>query len=180
MTHKFHPSIIRAYDIRGVYNETLFDDDAYFLAKSFASFLRQNNKSKIVIGNDGRKSSPALKKRLIEGLKEFNLEILDVELGPTPFTYFSLFEFGADAAIMVTGSHNPKNHNGFKIALKERPFFGEDIIDLANLSEKGDFFVEKGEVKSSYKSIAGAAKEKYLQKLTRECLASQNNDLKIA
>ena len=114
MKHVFNNSIIRAYDIRGVYGKTLHDVDAFFVAKSFASFLRKNGKSKIAIGCDGRMSSPALKAQLIKGLLESGLEVTDIGMGPTPMLYFSVYHLECDAGIMITGSHNPKDHNGFQ------------------------------------------------------------------
>ena len=111
MTYKFHNSIIRAYDIRGIYKQTLFDDDAFYVGKSFASFLAKNNKKKIVVASDARQSSPALKKNLIKGLIESGMEIIDVGIGPTPMLYFSIYNLNCDAGIMLTGSHNPKDRS---------------------------------------------------------------------
>ncbi len=139
MKHNFHPSIIRAYDIRGIYNQTLFDKDAYFVGRAFGNFLQKNNKKKISVACDARVSSPALKQQLIKALLESGLEVTDVGVGPTPMLYFSIYHLEQDAGIMVTGSHNPKDHNGFKIMLKDRPFFGDDIINLAKMAAKGHF-----------------------------------------
>lgn len=137
LRHTFHPSIIRAYDIRGIYGQTLFDRDAFFVGKSFAAFLISQKKKKISVACDGRVSSPALKAQLIAGLLESGLEVIDVGLGPTPMLYFSVYNLDCDAGIMVTGSHNPKDHNGFKMMLKERPFFGDDILNLAKIVAEG-------------------------------------------
>jgi phosphomannomutase len=133
--HKFSPSILRAYDIRGIYNQTLFDADAFFVGKSFASFLHKNGKKKISVACDGRASSPLLKAQLIKALVESGLEVLDVGLGPTPMLYFSVYHLDCDAGIMVTGSHNPKDHNGFKMMLRDRPFFGDDILQQQSRSK---------------------------------------------
>lgn len=148
MKHNFDRSIIRAYDIRGVYNKTLHDIDGFFVGKSFASFLHKNNKKKIVIACDGRVSSPALKEQLTKGLIESGLDIIDVGVGPTPMLYFSVYHLNCDAGIMVTGSHNPKDHNGFKILLKERPFFGDDILDLAHTAAMGNFVHGTGTIRN--------------------------------
>lgn len=146
--HLFHNSIIRAYDIRGVFNETLFAKDAFFLAKSFAKYIIDKNLRKIVVGYDGRQSSPILKDNLINGLVESGIEVIDIGLCPTPMLYYAINHFDYDAGIMVTGSHNPKNHNGFKIALKSGPFYGDDIIKLADIAKQGKFFDGKGSVES--------------------------------
>lgn len=168
--HQFEPSIIRAYDIRGIYNETLFDQDAYFLGKSFAYFLKQNNKHKIAVGNDGRNSSSDLKKHLIKGLTESGIDVIDVGLGPTPMLYFSVYELKLDAGIMVTGSHNPKNHNGFKMTLKERPFFGEDIIKLAKIAETIE--LPESEVKGSCEKYD--IKNSYVERLLEDSIIPEN------
>jgi phosphomannomutase len=175
--HKFHSSIIRAYDIRGIYNETLFDIDAFFIAKSFASFLHKNSKNKVVVGCDGRISSQPLKAQLIRGLIESKIDVIDVGVGPTPMIYFSLYQLNCDAAIMVTGSHNPKNHNGFKIMLSDRPFFGDDIINLANIAAKGDFAeVDLSKTESLLKEID--VKEEYIKRILADCeIAKSESEL---
>lgn len=146
MTHIFHPSIIRAYDIRGIYNQTLFNKDAFFVGKAFGSFLSKNGKKKISVACDGRVSSPELKAQLINALVESGMDVIDVGVGPTPMLYFSVYHLNCDAGIMVTGSHNPKDHNGFKMTLKDRPFFGEDILGLAAIARIADFVVAEGSI----------------------------------
>lgn len=173
MSHKFHTNIIRAYDVRGTYGKTLFDQDAFYIGKSFASFLSSNNKKKVVVASDARKSSPALKENLIKGLIESGIDVIDVAVGPTPMLYFSIYELNCDAGIMVTGSHNPKDHNGFKFGLKERPFFGDDIVGLAKIALDGDF------VEASSESIGKVSKvdieDKYVQKIIADSVLNPQN-----
>lgn len=168
--HTFHSSILRAYDIRGIYNQTLFDKDAFFVGKSFAAFLHSEGKKKISVACDGRASSPALKAELIRGLVESGLEVTDVGLGPTPMLYFSVYHLEQDAGIMVTGSHNPKDHNGFKIMLKDRPFFGDDIVTLGKIAAAGEFVNETGSTKKV------EVEEDYADRLLDDCIlaASQS------
>lgn len=168
MVHKFHPSIIRAYDIRGIHDETLFDKDAFFVGKSFATFLQKHGKKKIAVACDGRVSSPSLKKQLIAGLLESGMEIIDVGLGPTPMLYFSVYHLECAAGIMVTGSHNPGTHNGFKMLLKERPFFGEDILGLARIVESGDFIRGEGTIKEV------DVKDEYVERLLADCSLAES------
>lgn len=177
--HNFHPSIIRAYDIRGIYEKTLHDIDAFIIGKSFASFLHTQKKTKIAVACDGRLSSPALKAQLIKGLVESGLEVVDVGLGPTPMLYFSVYHLQMDAGIMVTGSHNPKDHNGFKMMLKERPFYGDDIIGLSNIAAAGDFVSGQGSM------VEQDIKEDYVERLLADCVLSDletdpKKDLRIA
>ncbi len=166
--HKFNSSILRAYDIRGIYNQTLFDADAFFVGKTFASFLTKNGGKKMTVACDGRASSPALKENLIRGLVESGIEVIDVGLGPTPMLYFSVYHLGCDAGIMVTGSHNPKDHNGFKMMLSNRPFYGEDILGLARLLENNDLIDGLGSVEK--KSIQGD----YIERILKDCSLAES------
>jgi phosphomannomutase len=168
MTHIFHPSIIRAYDIRGIYNQTLFDKDAFFVGKSFASFLHKNGLKKIVVACDARFSSPALKDELVSALVSSGLEVVDVGVGPTPMLYFAVYHLNCDAGIMVTGSHNPKDHNGFKMTLKDRPFFGDDILGLARIAAVTDFIDSQG----SYDSMD--ISDDYIERLLNDCIISES------
>jgi phosphomannomutase len=143
--HNFHPSILRKYDIRGVYGETLNDDDAFFLGKSLCKYLEKTNPKKVSVCCDGRLSSPKLKKLLIKGLESSGIEVFDIGLGPSPMLYFSVYHLNCDLGIMVTGSHNPAHYNGFKISLSDgRPFYDQDIKKLEKIAKKGDSINKKG------------------------------------
>jgi len=130
MQHHFHPTILRAYDIRGIVGETLFAEDAFAIGLGFAQNLRQQGGRHVVVGRDGRLSSPELSQALAEGLVAGGMKVSDIGTGPTPKLYFADLHLNADAAIQVTGSHNPPTHNGFKMVMGHRPFFAEDIIAL--------------------------------------------------
>ena len=112
-SHSFHNTIIREYDIRGVYNETLFDKDAEILGNLFG--LEVGINKTVNVAYDGRLSSINLKERLIKGLVDSGVNVNEIGLVPTPLLYYSCFELVANGGIIVTGSHNPKEHNGFKI-----------------------------------------------------------------
>ena len=139
--HTFDSTILRSYDIRGIYGKTLRDKDAFMIGFFFGITVREKNPHKknplIIIGMDGRLSSPKLEKKLNEGLKNSGCEIYRIGLGPTPMLYFASNYFEADGAIQVTGSHNPKDYNGFKIVLNQEAFFGKDIQKLAYFANKG-------------------------------------------
>lgn len=169
MSHNFHPSILRAYDIRGIYNKTLFDSDALFVGKSFGSFLEKDDgKKKVVVACDGRVSSAVLKENLIRGLIESGMHVIDVGLGPTPMLYFSVYHLSCDAGIMVTGSHNPGTHNGFKMMLRERPFFGDDILGLAKITDSEQFSSGQGSV--TKKDI----QDDYVERVLADCSLSRS------
>jgi phosphomannomutase len=125
-----HPSIFREYDIRGIVGQTLFPADAYKIGSGFARMLAAAGQGKVVIGRDGRLSSPALAEALAAGLLAGGAEVTDIGRGPTPMLYYASHCLAADGAIMVTGSHNPPDHNGFKMMRGNKPFFGEDIKRL--------------------------------------------------
>jgi phosphomannomutase len=168
MTHRFHPSILRAYDIRGIYNQTLFNRDAYILGRSFASVLIENGGKKISVASDGRLSSPELKSDLIKGLLDSGLEVIDIGVGPTPMLYFSVYHLYCDAGIMVTGSHNPKDHNGFKMMMKDRPFFGEEILKLSEIAKAEKFINGHGKLKHHH------IEEEYIDKILEDCLVGES------
>ncbi|MGD8327685.1 MAG: phosphomannomutase/phosphoglucomutase [Sphingomonadales bacterium] len=148
MGHKFHNSVLREYDVRGIVGETLSVKDAYALGQAFGTKLRSTGGKTVVVGRDGRASSPEFAERLIEGLISTGVDVFDVGLGPTPMTYFSVYELGADGGIMVTGSHNPSNYNGFKMMLGRKAFFGDQIQELGRIAAAGEFATDAGSVKS--------------------------------
>lgn len=128
--HTPNPVILREYDIRGTYNQNLFDADAIWLGERFGSLLYSNGGRKVVVCRDGRKSSPSLHQALCKALSESGLQVIDIGVGPTPMSYFAGYELAADATLMITGSHNPKNDNGIKITIGNKPFFGTQIQGL--------------------------------------------------
>ena len=128
-----HPSIFREYDIRGIFGQTLFEQDAYKIGLGFSALVREAGGDKVVIGFDGRLSSPALVEALAAGLLQGGMKVVDIGRGPTPMLYYSSHHLAADGAIMVTGSHNPPDHNGFKMMLKNKPFFGSQIKRLGEM-----------------------------------------------
>ena len=141
LQHIFDPTILRSYDIRGVYEKTLNKEDAFMLGFFFGITVKKKLPTKanplIVIGMDGRLSSPVLEESLNAGLEKSGCEVYRIGLSPTPMLYFASHFFKADGAIQITGSHNPKDYNGFKIVLDQNSFFGEDIQKLGKLAKKG-------------------------------------------
>ena len=142
--HHFHPSILRAYDIRGIVGETLSSKDAYALGRAFATTLIRKGGRTVGVARDGRKSSPELQNALIEGLVASGAEVVQCGLGPTPMLYFAVKHLALDAGVMVTGSHNPPTHNGFKMVMLDVPYYGDDITALGKLSAAGDFENQSG------------------------------------
>jgi phosphomannomutase len=145
MSHIFHPTTLREYDIRGIIGETLGEDDAYAIGRSFATMLRRAGGRKIAVGYDGRLSSPMLETALIRGITEAGLDAVSVGLGPTPMLYYAEAVLDdVDGGIQITGSHNPANYNGFKMVFQGRPFFGADIQELGRIAAAGDWIAGEG------------------------------------
>ncbi len=158
-SHRFDPTTLREYDIRGVLDRTLSAADAEAVGRSFGSVVRRAGGHRVAVGRDGRLSSPGLSAALVKGLMATGCDVFDVGLGPTPMLYFAVHELGADGGVMVTGSHNPPDYNGFKMMLKERPFFGADIRTLGALAERGDW--ESGEGSARTLDL----KDRYVERL---------------
>src|SRR5690348_4405035 len=135
MPHRFDPSILREYDIRGVVGKTLFAADAHALGRAFSRTVAEAGGKKVAVGYDGRLTSPELESALVDGLAEGGVDVVRTGRGPTPMLYFAAATLGVDGGIMVTGSHNPPDHNGFKMVLLGKPFFGEAIQRLAQTVE---------------------------------------------
>lgn len=139
MTHSFTASIFREYDIRGVVGTTLHETDAYAIGLAFAvnaKSAQPNETPTVCVCRDGRLSSPDLMDALCRGLTDSGVNVTDIGLGPTPMLYFAAKTLGATGGIMVTGSHNPPDQNGFKFVLQNRAFYGADIQALRALGEQ--------------------------------------------
>ncbi len=151
MSHTFDPTIIREYDIRGIVGKTLHTEDALALGKAFGSMVARAGGKRIVVGFDGRTHSPAFEEALVNGLVSTGALVERIGLGPTPMLYFAAAHTKADAGIMVTGSHNPSDQNGFKMLLAKHligggPVYGEAIKKLATIAAANDFVSGAGSV----------------------------------
>ena len=146
-SHRFNDSSLREYDIRGIVGETLLPADAFAIGRTFGSIVAGAGGKRVAVGRDGRLSSPELEASLMEGLTASGMDVLSIGQGPTPMLYFAAFTENTDGAVMVTGSHNPANYNGFKMMLGKKPFFGKDIIELGRRAAAGEVVAEaKGSV----------------------------------
>ncbi len=143
-THIFEKSILKAYDIRGIVDKNLNEIDAYFIGKSYGTFLRRNKRNTCVLGYDGRHSSQAYSNFVAKGLLETGVNVVNIGLMPTPAVYFALFFLDKSAGIIVTASHNPPEYNGFKMLTNAEPVWGDNILKLGEISASGDFEVGKG------------------------------------
>lgn len=146
MTHRFDPTSLREYDIRGIVGKTLGPDDARAIGRGFATLLRRAGGHRVAVGRDGRVSSPELEAALIEGLTASGCDVVRVGMGPTPMLYYAEAILEVDGGIQITGSHNPGDYNGFKMVFQHRPFFGQDIQEIGKLAAAGDWDDGEGTV----------------------------------
>jgi phosphomannomutase len=140
--HVFDPTILREYDIRGIVGQTLAPADARAIGRTFGTLVRRAGGKAVALGYDGRLSSPSLQEACVAGLRESGVDVLRIGMCATPMLYFAVYELSADGGIMITGSHNPPDYNGFKMMFGKKPFYGADIQKLGAMSKAGD--VETG------------------------------------
>jgi len=139
MSHQFNPTILREYDIRGVVGDTLTEADAYALGRTYAALARDEGAKRIAVGRDGRTHSETLEAALGRGLTEGGIDVVLTGMGPSPMLYFATYHLDVDGGIQVTGSHNPADYNGFKLLLKGRSVFGQEIQALGRRAAGGDW-----------------------------------------
>jgi phosphomannomutase/phosphoglucomutase len=140
------PTIFREYDIRGVADTELVSEGIVDLGKAAGTFLVRRGARSCTLGNDCRLSSARLHDALLEGLVSTGLDVADLGTVPTPLLYYSVFHLGAQGGVMVTGSHNPAEYNGFKVMAGGSTIYGEDLQKLRRLIEARDFVTGTGSV----------------------------------
>jgi phosphomannomutase len=145
-THRFDPTILREYDIRGTVGRDLSEADARAIGRAFGTMVARRGGKTVATGRDGRVSSPGLEAALADGLAASGMTVLRTGLGPTPMLYYAVNALDADGGIMVTGSHNPPDMNGFKIMIGKEAFYGAQIQELGKLAASGDYATGKGKL----------------------------------
>jgi phosphomannomutase/phosphoglucomutase len=138
--------IFREYDIRGVVGKDLTEETVRDLARSFGTFLRRNGVRRASLGRDARESSPRFRDLMVQGLNETGCNVLDVGMVPTPVLYFTLFTQDVDGGVMITGSHNPADNNGFKVCLGKSTIYGPQIQEVKEIALKRAFESGSGKV----------------------------------
>lgn len=164
--YEFDPIILREYDIRGQVGKNLSTQDAYMLGRAFGTLIVRDGGKTVAVGYDGRETSPEMSEALIKGLSECGIDVTAIGLGPTPMLYFAVKHLKTDAGIMVTGSHNPSDYNGFKMTLQTKPVYGELIQKLGNIAAAGDFETAEGSVETQ--DIQDTYVARMLQDLTNQ------------
>jgi len=146
MTHQFNPTILREYDIRGIVGDTLTEADAYALGRTYAALARDEGATRLAVGRDGRTHSGMLQSSLIRGLNEGGIDVIQIGMGPSPMLYFATHYLDVDGGMQVTGSHNPADYNGFKLLLKGRSVFGQEIQAIGQRAAAGEWSTGNGSV----------------------------------
>ncbi|MEK9684169.1 MAG: phosphomannomutase/phosphoglucomutase [Rhodospirillaceae bacterium] len=171
-THLFDSSILREYDIRGIVGKTLSALDAHAIGRAFGSVVVRMGGKTVCVGYDGRHSSPPFECAVVEGLLASGLKVFRMGLGSTPMLYFGVNNLPADAGIMVSGSHNPPEYNGFKMMLGRAPFFGSDIKRLGEIAAQADWTAGRGSCEDV------DILEPYVSRMARDYVS--RNGLKVA
>ncbi|HEY0900636.1 MAG TPA: phosphomannomutase/phosphoglucomutase [Micavibrio sp.] len=145
--YQFNPTILREYDIRGQIDKNLSAQDAFAVGCAFGTYVRRKGGARVIVGYDGRASSPVLAQAMVSGLTSTGLNVDVIGVGPTPMMNFAVKDTDADAGVMITGSHNPADYNGFKMTLKGGPVYGAMIQELGRMAAAGDFETGQGAVR---------------------------------
>ena len=169
------PSIFKAYDIRGIVGKTLDIGVARQIGQAFGTAARIKGEQTVIIGRDGRLSGPELSAALASGLQRAGINVIDLGVVATPMVYFATQVLDAESGIMVTGSHNPPDYNGFKMVLAGEAIYGDAIQGLYQTIVRGDFATGNGsyrthDIKPAYiERIAGDVKTSRPMKIAVDC-----------
>lgn len=139
------PTIFREYDIRGIADAELLSPDVEKLGQAIGTYIQRHARGKrVVVGRDVRLSSPRLRDAIVNGLMAAGCEVIDLGIVPTPLTYYASFHLDVDGGVMITGSHNPPEYNGFKVLCGKTTIYGQQIQDLRKLLESGELIQGQG------------------------------------
>lgn len=173
--HNFPGDIIREYDIRGIVDKNLNDADLFAIGRALGTMIVRENGTKVGLCYDGRHSSPRFAQQMINGLIACGLQVEDYGVGPTPLGYYALHERGLDGVVVITGSHNPPEYNGIKMAMTSGALYGAAIQKIATHAATGDIVsADTGSV------VKVDIKEEYLNRLVRDYNGHGKKELKIA
>ena len=160
------PTVFKAYDIRGVVGKNIDETFAEHLGRAFGTVAAAAGEKAVAVGRDGRLSGPSLVAALIRGLKSTGLDVVDIGAVTTPMLYYvaaTRGKVGCSSGIQVTGSHNPKDYNGFKMVMSGRAIYGDDIQQLRQRIETESYTTKRGR---SAKMDIGP---EYARRITRDC-----------
>ena len=139
-------TIFRAYDVRGTYPDQLNREVVEALGRAIGTYARQQGQTTVVTARDGRLSGPVLQEALNRGLIKAGVDVIDIGMVPTPVLYFAALAIGTGSGVMVTGSHNPPDYNGFKMMIGGHTLYGDDILGLYEAIQAGDLVEGEGSI----------------------------------
>lgn len=139
-------NIFREYDIRGLVDQEISDQDVVTLGRAMGTYMDKNGVKRLTMGRDCRLSADRYRELLLEGLLSTGRQVVDVGTCPTPLLYFSVWHYEAQGGVMITASHNPPEYNGFKVLAGKSTIHGEEIQKIRRIAEAGDFVKGKGEL----------------------------------
>ena len=135
---KLKPEIFRQYDIRGIEDKDLTIESVTLLGKGIGTYFRKNNCPQVALGQDCRLSSPKFAEALSNGLRSTGCNVVDIGIVPTPLLYFTIYQKNVDSGVMITGSHNPPEYNGFKMMMGKETLYGDSIQDIFQIINKNE------------------------------------------
>jgi phosphomannomutase/phosphoglucomutase len=147
------PEIFREYDIRGIVDKDLNPKTVELLGRGIGTYFRHKKRREVAIGRDCRLSSPKYFEALTRGLHSTGCEIVDLGTVPTPLLYFAIYHKKVEAGVMITGSHNPPQYNGFKIMVGDETLYGKEIQNIFDIIKNNAFIEEKSSLKRAYNVI---------------------------
>jgi phosphomannomutase/phosphoglucomutase len=154
--------VFREYDIRGVVDKDLTSEFVYMLGRALGRVYASENVRAVAVGRDARASSPGFRDEIVRGLTKSGINVFDIGLVPTPVLYYALFNLDVGGGVMITGSHNPPNENGFKICLGKSTIHGQAIQEIRDIMVNEDFISGK---EGAYSSVS--LNEKYVDEICR-------------
>ena len=174
-TEQLHiaPVIFRAYDIRGIVGETLTEAAVYEIARAIGTMAHERSQQGIVVGRDGRTSSPGLCEALIKGLRSTGRDVIDIGMVPTPVLYFATHHFKTGSGVMITGSHNAPEYNGLKIMLADSTLSGDEIKEIQDRTISGEHTTGQGDLRNADISAD------YIRRITDDIPVALGSSLKI-
>jgi phosphomannomutase/phosphoglucomutase len=144
-----NPGMFREYDIRGIVDKDMTEDDVVLIGKGVGTFLLQHGRKKLTVGRDCRLTSDLYAKNVIEGLRATGCDVIDIGVCPTPVLYFSIQHLRQEGGVMVTASHNPPEYNGFKLCMNSDSIHGKDIQKILAIINDGSFSQGEGSLSTA-------------------------------
>ena len=160
------PAIFKAYDIRGIVDETLNDEVAQQIGLAFGAMARQAGCTEAVVGRDGRLSGPRLSSALSDGIRQAGIDVVEIGQVPTPVVYYGTAELGNGTGVAVTGSHNPPNYNGFKMVVAGAALYGDAIAQMRAAIESGAVLSARSSTLGSLRQVD--LSDRYVRRITSD------------